>query len=251
MSLATSLNPFLNFQLAGPAIEGTQPLIDTRPSTPLPGDLADTNWRPHSHQSPLTSMHHLMKRNSSHLLKSSSCGTASSKPVSLRITAVSMHLTTLSSKLSAHFILNSPLAHAHGSLSSLVMSKAYPSDVTKLKSGAALRLEDRTISINMLTEEHPTHYIRLIKSIRRDQGYVIYEFTSDLFSCFSTPQPEKPPTTLSLSLSSMPTTKLLTSSPKGNLPSESLGERLCHRSSSHLGQGSFCYYALEEHDLVE
>jgi len=36
----------------------------------------------------------------------------------------------------------------------------------------------------------------LIKLIRCDQGYVIYEFTSDLFSRFSTPQPEKPPTNL-------------------------------------------------------
>ena len=43
MSLATSLNPFLNIQFAGPAIKGTQPLIATRPSTPLPSDLADTD----------------------------------------------------------------------------------------------------------------------------------------------------------------------------------------------------------------
>ena len=41
MLLATSLNPFLNIQLVGPAVEGTQPLIVTRPSTPLPSDPAD------------------------------------------------------------------------------------------------------------------------------------------------------------------------------------------------------------------
>jgi hypothetical protein len=36
----------------------------------------------------------------------------------------------------------------------------------------------------------------LTKPIRRDQGYVIYKFTSDLFLRFHTPQPEKPPTNL-------------------------------------------------------
>jgi hypothetical protein len=74
--------------------------------------------------------------------------------------------------------------------------RAYPSDVTKLKSRAVLHLEDRTISINMLTKECPIHYIRLTKLIHCDQGYVIYKFTSDLFLCFRTPQPAKPPTNL-------------------------------------------------------
>ena len=48
----------------------------------------------------------------------------------------------------------------------------------------------------MFTEEHPTNYIRLIKPISCNKGYVIYEFTSDLFSRFRTPQPAKPPTNL-------------------------------------------------------
>jgi hypothetical protein len=48
----------------------------------------------------------------------------------------------------------------------------------------------------MLTEECPTHYIHLTKLICHDQGYIIYKFTSDLFSRFRTPQPAKPPTNL-------------------------------------------------------
>ncbi|KIM91453.1 hypothetical protein PILCRDRAFT_641 [Piloderma croceum F 1598] len=74
--------------------------------------------------------------------------------------------------------------------------RAYSSDETKLKSGAALNLKDRTISTNMLTEEYPTHYICMTKLICRDRGYVIYKFTFDLFSCFCTPQPAKLPTNL-------------------------------------------------------
>jgi hypothetical protein len=74
--------------------------------------------------------------------------------------------------------------------------RAFPSDETKLKSGVVLHLEDSTISTNMLTKEYPTHYIRLTKPIHCDRGYVIYKFTSDLFSRFRTPQPVKPPTNL-------------------------------------------------------
>jgi hypothetical protein len=35
-----------------------------------------------------------------------------------------------------------------------------------------------------------------MEPIRRDRGYVIYKFASDLFSRFRTPQPEKAPTNL-------------------------------------------------------
>ena len=48
----------------------------------------------------------------------------------------------------------------------------------------------------MLTEEYSTHYIHLTKLICCDRGYVIYKFTSDLFSCFHTSQPAKPTTNL-------------------------------------------------------
>ena len=197
MSLATSLNPFLNFQLAGPAIEGTQPLIDTRPSTPLPGDSADTNLTsplspvpadldapPYEEKLfPSTEVEQLWDRILQTSLTEDNGGLhASDYPV---VQAVSPFYIKFPTRPCAWFIVEP----GH-------VGRVYPSDVTKLKSGAALRLEDRTISINMLTEERPIHYIRLIKPIRRDQGYVIYEFTSDLFSRFSTPQPEKPPTNL-------------------------------------------------------
>jgi hypothetical protein len=74
--------------------------------------------------------------------------------------------------------------------------RVFPSDEAKLKSGVALCLNDSTISTNMLTKEYPTHYIHLTKLIHCDRGYIIYEFTSDLFSHFCTPQPVKPLTNL-------------------------------------------------------
>jgi hypothetical protein len=76
------------------------------------------------------------------------------------------------------------------------LRRAFPSDETKLKSGVALCLEDCSISINMLTDKYPIHYIHLKKPIHHERGYVFYEFTSDLFLCFRTPHPAKPPTNL-------------------------------------------------------
>jgi hypothetical protein len=76
------------------------------------------------------------------------------------------------------------------------LRRAYPSDETRLRSGVVLRLEDRSISIHMLTDECPIHYIHLKKPIRRERGYIFYEFISDLYSRFRTPQPTKPPTNL-------------------------------------------------------
>jgi hypothetical protein len=74
--------------------------------------------------------------------------------------------------------------------------RAFHLDETKLESGVVLYLEDSTISTNMLTKEYPIHYIFLTKPICCDRGYIIYKFTSNLFSCFRTPQPVKPPTNL-------------------------------------------------------
>jgi hypothetical protein len=59
-----------------------------------------------------------------------------------------------------------------------------------------LRLEDPSISTYLPTEEYPINFVRLKKPIQRNRGYVIYEFTSDLFSRYRAPRPEKAPTTL-------------------------------------------------------
>jgi hypothetical protein len=71
-----------------------------------------------------------------------------------------------------------------------------PSDETKFRTGVALCLEDPFISTFLPVEEYPIHFIRLGKPIQRNKGYVIYEFASNLFSRYCTPQPEKPPTNL-------------------------------------------------------
>ncbi|KIM77795.1 hypothetical protein PILCRDRAFT_11693 [Piloderma croceum F 1598] len=48
----------------------------------------------------------------------------------------------------------------------------------------------------MLTNECPIHYICLKKPIHCERGYIFYEFISDLYLHFRTPQPVKPPTNL-------------------------------------------------------
>ena len=197
MSLATCLNPFLNIQLVGPAIEGTQPLTVTCPSTPLPGDSADTDLM--SPLSPVPADLDASPNNEklysstevkqlwncvlqTNLTEDNGGLHASDYPI---VQAVSPFYIKFPTRPCAWFIVEPGY-----------VGRAYPSDVTKLKSGAALRLEDRTISINMLTEERPTHYIHLTKPIHHDRGYIIYEFMFDLFSHFCTPQPAKPPTNL-------------------------------------------------------
>jgi hypothetical protein len=137
-------------------------------------------------------------RNSTHPLRLNSCGIASSKPILQRIMAVSTYPIIMSSKQAiSPFYIKFP---THPCVWFIVepgyFRRAYPSDKTKLKSGVALCLKDRTISTNMLTEEYPTHYIHLTKPIHCDRGYIIYKFMSDLFSHFRTPQPVKPPTNL-------------------------------------------------------
>ncbi len=76
------------------------------------------------------------------------------------------------------------------------LRRVLPSDETKLKSGVALSLEDSSISTYLPVEEYPINFIRLREPIRHEKGYVIYKFTSNLFSHFCTPQPEKAPTEL-------------------------------------------------------
>jgi hypothetical protein len=125
MSLATSLNPFLNIQLVGPAVEGTQPLIVTHPSTPLPGDPADTDL-----MSPLSSVPADLNAspNDEKLYSSTEVEQLWNRVLQTNLTEDNggLHASDYpSSKLSAHPISNSPLAHVHGSLSSLVTSEGH------------------------------------------------------------------------------------------------------------------------------
>jgi len=76
------------------------------------------------------------------------------------------------------------------------IGRGFPSDETRLKLGAALRLEDDSICAHLPTEVFPTNLIRLEKPICCDRGYIIYWFTSDLFSHFRIPRPETAPTNL-------------------------------------------------------
>lgn len=201
MSFTTHFNPFLNLQLPAPTTEGTTPypLIATRPSTPLPDDSAgslttissplsslttDDN-PPHDDEKlyPSIKIEQMWDRILQISLKEDNGGLhASDYHV---VEAVSPLYVKASNRPGAWFMIGSGR-----------LGRAFPSDETRLKSGVALRLEDRSISINMLTDECPIHYIRLKKPIRRERGYVFYEFTSDLYSRFRTPQPAKPPTNL-------------------------------------------------------
>jgi hypothetical protein len=61
------------------------------------------------------------------------------------------------------------------------------SSETRLKTGAALRLEDSAISSHLPTEEYPINYVRMKKPLWHEPGHVIYEITSDLFSRFRYP----------------------------------------------------------------
>jgi hypothetical protein len=76
------------------------------------------------------------------------------------------------------------------------LGRVLPSDETKLRSGVALRLEDSAISTYLPVDEYPINFVRLGEPIRREKGYIIYNFTSDLFSHYRTPRPEKAPTNL-------------------------------------------------------
>ena len=204
MSSSTQFNPFLNLQLPAPATEGAipVPLVTTCPSTPLPDDSAGSlttvspplspllaDYNPlHDDEKPYpsTQIEQMWNRVLQSSLKEDNGGLhASDYHVVEAVSPLYVKAFNRPNRLGAWFMVGSGR-----------LGRAYPSDETRLRSGVALRLEDRSICINMLTDEYPIHYIRLQKPIRRERGYVFYEFISDLYSRFRTPQPTKPPTNL-------------------------------------------------------
>jgi hypothetical protein len=161
MSFSTHFNPFLSLQLPAPATEGTlpYPLIATRPSTPLPDDSAgslttissplsslsaDDN-PPHDNEKPYPSINieimwnHVLQTN----LKEDNGG----------LHAFDYHVVEAVSPLYVKDTIRPNRVGAWFMVRSGHFRRAYPSDETRLRSGVALRLEDRSISIHMLTDE--------------------------------------------------------------------------------------------------
>jgi hypothetical protein len=76
------------------------------------------------------------------------------------------------------------------------LGRAFPSDETKLQSGVALHLEDTSISTLLPVADYPVNLICLEKPIRCEEGYIIYQLTTDLLSCSHNPQSLERPTNL-------------------------------------------------------
>ncbi|KIM73089.1 hypothetical protein PILCRDRAFT_15535 [Piloderma croceum F 1598] len=76
------------------------------------------------------------------------------------------------------------------------LGRAFPSDETKLQSGVALCLEDALILTFLSITDYPIIFIHLKKPFHHEEGYVIYQFTCDLFSRSPNPESLEPPTNL-------------------------------------------------------
>ena len=74
--------------------------------------------------------------------------------------------------------------------------RVFPSDETKIKSGVVLCLKDTSILTFLPVADYPVMFIRLKKPFRCEEGYVIYQFTCDLFSCSPNPESIEPTTNL-------------------------------------------------------
>ncbi|KIM79280.1 hypothetical protein PILCRDRAFT_10428 [Piloderma croceum F 1598] len=76
------------------------------------------------------------------------------------------------------------------------LGRAFPSDETKLQSGVVLCLEDTSISTFLPVADYPIIFIRLKKPICHEEGYIIYQFTCNLFSRSPNPESLESPTNL-------------------------------------------------------
>jgi hypothetical protein len=74
--------------------------------------------------------------------------------------------------------------------------RIFPSDETKIKLGVALRLENTSISTFLPVADYPVMFIRLKKPFHCEEGYIIYQFTCDLFSHPPNPESIEPTTNL-------------------------------------------------------
>jgi hypothetical protein len=198
MSSVTEVNPLVNFEFVTPTSDNSTPmqdLVPTRPATPLPDESAAVDLTP-SHIVPTYSVvlsypsfnqmirdmetwDRLLQCN----LKGDNGGLHARNyhPVQ----SVSTYYMQFPTSPSAWF--GSRFGH---------FGRVYPSDETKIKLGVALRLEDSSISTFLPVADYPVMFIRLKKPIRREEGYVIYTFTCDLFSRSPNPESIEPTTNL-------------------------------------------------------
>jgi hypothetical protein len=196
---STNFNPYLTFRMSTPvpANEVDHSLVVTRPPTPAPDESAGNTLAPPFSPKPgeTDPSHHIIPLYKSpglevmwnHFLQLSlqeSNGGLAAKDY-LVVQAVSPFYPKDRTGRLAWFIMWPGPA---GRITS--------SSETRLKTGATLCLEDSAISSYLPTEEYPINYVRMKKPLWREPGHVIYEITSDLFSRFRYPRPERPPTRL-------------------------------------------------------
>ncbi|KIM76588.1 hypothetical protein PILCRDRAFT_12641 [Piloderma croceum F 1598] len=183
MLASTETNPYMDFKLIGPNEEDatSEGLIPTQPSTPLP-DMSDAVDLTPSHTAPInplisayTNLNPTSNEENGGLQASDYAVVQATSPFYMRFPT-----------RPRVWFIPSPGC----------LGRVLPSDKTRLKSGVVLCLEDSSISTYLPVAEYPINFIRLREPIRRDKGYVVYRFTSNLFSRFHTPQLEKAPTNL-------------------------------------------------------
>ncbi|KIM85649.1 hypothetical protein PILCRDRAFT_5318 [Piloderma croceum F 1598] len=192
MSASTETNPYMDFELVGPNKEDTasEGLVPTRPSTPLP-HMSDAVDLMLSHTAPINPL------------------ITAYTNLNLTLNVTALHSSLAMMKL-WNRLLQSNLREENSGLQASdyavvqatspfymcfptrpcvwfialpgCLGRVLPSDEIRLKSGVALCLEDSSISTYLPVAEYSINFIRLREPIRRDKGYVVYRFTSDLFS---------------------------------------------------------------------
>ncbi|KIM88981.1 hypothetical protein PILCRDRAFT_3132 [Piloderma croceum F 1598] len=198
MPSATEVNTLVNFELVSPANDEptfAQDLVPTRPVTPLPDESAAVDLTP-GHLAPTYSV----------------VSTYPNFDLTLRDMESWDHLLQCSLK-EDNGGLHARDYHSVQTVGPFYMcfpthpcawfvtgpghlGRAFPSDETKLQSGVALRLEDSSILTFLPVADYPIIFIRLKKPFCHEEGYVIYQFTCDLFSRSPNPESLEPPTDL-------------------------------------------------------
>ena len=198
MPSATEVDTLVNFKFVIPANDDstpTQDLVPTRPATLLLDKLAAVDLMP-SHVAPTYSVvsyypnFNLMMNDMEswdcllqHSLREDNGGLHARDyhPVQ----SVSPYYMCLPTSPCAWF--GSRFGH---------FRRVFPSDETKIKSGVALHLEDTSILTFLPVADYPIIFIPLNKPICHEEGYVIYQFTCDLFSRSPNPESIEPTTNL-------------------------------------------------------
>lgn len=187
---STNFNPYLTFRMSTPipGNEVDQSLTVTRPPTPAPDESAGNTLAPPFSPKPgeTDPSYHIIP-----LYKSPGLEVMWNRFLQLSLQESNGGLAA-KDYLVVHAV--SPLypKDRTGRLAWFVMwpgpaGRITSSSETRLKTGAALRLEDSAISSHLPTEEYPINYVRMKKALWREPGHVIYEITSDLFSRFRYP----------------------------------------------------------------